>query len=115
VSISEDVLSASDEKVYSQIAYGIRPMVYAALEAFKITGSEKHARYAAEYCTWFFANNLQNAQMYFPETGICYDGLSENRINKNSGAESTIEALLALQEVEQNKIALSILNGYLNE
>ena len=36
--------------------------------------------------------------MYDPATGRCYDGInSPVDINRNSGAESTIEALLALQ------------------
>jgi len=42
--------------------------------------------------------------MYDPKTGRCYDGIvSKNNVNKNSGAESTIEALPSLQVF--NKIA----------
>jgi len=49
--------------------------------------------------------------MYFPLSGICYDGInSQNVINKNSGAESTIEALLSLLTLEQNQIAINTLN-----
>jgi len=110
-----DSISVLSEKVYSQIAYGIRPMVYAALEAYKITGERKYAEYAANYAGWFFGDNIQKTTMYFHESGIAYDGMSENYINKNSGAESTIEALLSLQEIEQNETAFSHLNNKINE
>jgi hypothetical protein len=104
-----------DKKKYSQIAYGIRPMVYAALEAYNLTGAEKYAHAAARYAGWLFGDNTLKSQIYFPETGICFDGLNENILNKNSGAESTIEALLLLQEIEQNDIAYSKLIDYINE
>lgn len=40
--------------------------------------------------------------MYNPETGICFDGVVDSwQINLNSGAESTIEALLSMQALEQ--------------
>ena len=45
--------------------------------------------------------------MYNPHTGIFYDGIeNENLINKNSGAESTIEGLLSLLKISQNQTAL---------
>jgi hypothetical protein len=46
--------------------------------------------------------------MYNPHNGIFYDGIeNENLINKNSGAESTIEGLLSLLRISLNPIALS--------
>ena len=90
-------------------------MVFAALEAHKITGKQTYAQYAADYAGWFFGDNNQNSQMYFQESGIGYDGMTETNLNKNSGAESTIEALLSLQEIEQNEIAFSNLIRRMNE
>ncbi len=111
-SISSDNGNFKLNKVehYSQIAYSFRPMVYAALEAFKITGDKKYIKYATSYSKWFFGDNHQNQKIYFPETGICYDGLNETKVNKNSGAESTLEALLLFQEIEQNDIPQFHLN-----
>ena len=52
--------------------------------------------------------------MYDPETGRCFDGiLSETEINKNSGAESTIEALYAILEIEANPVAKKKLAHYM--
>jgi hypothetical protein len=40
--------------------------------------------------------------MYDPATGICFDGIiSKQEINKNSGAESTIESLMILLEIKK--------------
>jgi hypothetical protein len=89
-------------------------MVYACIEAYNITKDSSYASIAGEIASWFFGNNLAEAQMYFPSSGICYDGInSQNAINKNSGAESTIEALLTLLTIEQNSISKKALNKYL--
>jgi len=103
-----------DTKQYSQIAYNFRVMVYGCVEAYNITKDSSYAIMAGEIASWFFGNNLADAQMYFPSSGICYDGInSQNAINKNSGAESTIEALLTFLTLEQNQIAINTLNKVL--
>ena len=101
-------------KKFSQIAYIIRPMIYASLKAFEITNDSAYAVKAAEIASWFFGKNPANEHMYFPETGICFDGInSEKELNKNSGAESTIEALLAILEIEKNSIAKDGLENFM--
>jgi len=51
--------------------------------------------------------------MYDPSSGRCFDGInSETDVNMNSGAESTIEALLSLLAIEMNKVSKSFLNNY---
>jgi hypothetical protein len=93
-----------DQKQFPQIAYGFRPMIWACIEAFVYTGEEKYLQRAEEIVEWFSGNNIANQQMYDPATGRCYDGIvSETEVNRNSGAESTIEALLSLQAFDQIK------------
>lgn len=92
---------------FSQIAYNIRPMVFALLEAYKITLDSSYAIKAGQVAQWFVGRNPACAVMYNPHSGIFYDGVeSENLINKNSGAESTIEGLLSLLKISLNPIAL---------
>ena len=92
---------------YSQIAYCIRPMVFALLEAYKITSDSTYAIKAGRVAQWFIGRNPAGEVMYNPHTGIFYDGIeNENSINRNSGAESTIEGLLSLLRISQNPIAL---------
>ena len=40
--------------------------------------------------------------IYNPCTGGCYDGLEENNVNLNQGAESTLSYLMARLSVEKN-------------
>ncbi len=99
------VYKFSTEERYSQIAYGIRPMIFSCLEAFSLTGDSTFVSKAAKIAGWFFGNNPAVARMYNPEDGICYDGInSGDEINLNSGAESTIEALLSMQMLEYYRI-----------
>lgn len=63
--------------------------------------------------SWFLGNNHLNRIIYNPCTGGCYDGLEENYINLNQGAESTVSYLMArltLQELKHQKTSDSILN-----
>jgi len=91
-----------DEATFSQIAYGVRPMVWATLKAFVITGDVQYLEQARELASWFSGNNPAKTPMYDPTTGRGFDGISSaDKINRNAGAESTIEALLTLQAVEQ--------------
>ncbi len=101
-----------EESKYSQIAYDIRPMVFALLEAYKITGKVKYAEEAGKISQWFTGNNVAKTAMYNSVNGLVFDGISDaNTINNNSGAESTIEALWTLLKISQNPIALKIFQG----
>lgn len=54
--------------------------------------------------------------MYYPVTGIAFDGIdSATTVNKNSGAESTIEALLTLQLIESIPDAKRMLESALEK
>ncbi len=98
-----DTLEVYDEKVFPQIAYGVRPMAWACMEAYKITGQEKYKEHAKALSQWFFGNNPAKTAMYDPSTGRCFDGIENaEKVNKNAGAESTIEALLTLQLLESD-------------
>ena len=104
------MLTQSD---YDQIAYGVSPMVLAAIEAYKATGEDKYADIAGHLAAWFLGANDAGVKMYDVATGRCYDGItSASSVNYNSGAESTIEALLALQQVENFSAVKTALDKY---
>jgi hypothetical protein len=87
---------------FSQISYGIRPMIWATIELYKINNDPKYLTQAAQLLTWYIGNNLAKQKMYDKSTGVCFDGItSSTNVNKNSGAESTIEALWAFQLAEK--------------
>ncbi|MCB0570404.1 MAG: hypothetical protein KDC66_11595 [Phaeodactylibacter sp.] len=107
-----DSLALADIQQFPQIAYGVRPMVFASLEAFAITGDTAYAQTAGRLAAWFFGSNPAGQAMYGPATGRAFDGIeSPEKINRNSGAESTIEALLSLQALETVPAAVQVLNA----
>lgn len=96
----------NNEKIYPQIAYNIRPMIYALLEAYKITNDVKYSKLAGSIGKWFWGSNPANTIMYDHSSGLVYDGINSAEIvNMNSGAESTIEALLSILAISKNEIA----------
>ena len=106
-------VTLASEKSFEQIAYGIRPLVAAAAEAYRITNQAKYADMAGHLAAWFLGANDAGKQMYSPVTGRGFDGIqSAASINVNSGAESTIEALLTMEIVEQYPAIKTALNKY---
>lgn len=77
---------------------------------FKNCGYRKKIKIAF---SWFLGNNHLKRIIYNPCTGGCYDGLEENYVNLNQGAESTVSYLMArltLQELKYQKASDTILN-----
>jgi hypothetical protein len=75
-------------------------IVSACLGAFQATEDTiwlKEARLAFE---WFLGSNDLGLELYDAKTGGCCDGLQEDRVNQNQGAESTLSFLLALAEMK---------------
>ncbi len=113
VTDSNNQIQPLSQSSYDQIAYGFRPMIFAAIEAYSITGEDKYADIAGHLAAWFLGANLANTNMYDVSTGRCFDAISAgNQVNLNSGGESTIEALLALQRLENFPAVLTALNKY---
>lgn len=101
VRVDSGTLVRYDTKAFSQIAYGRRPMIWAAVKAYEITKDDKYLILAKDLTSWFLGKNIANTVMYDPATGRGFDGITNTtEINKNAGAESTIESLLSLQIME---------------
>lgn len=111
---TDSLFSMQDVKQLPQIAYDISPMVLASATAFELTQDTIFAKQTGQLATWFFGNNPAKKPMYDPTSGRCLDGInSPTELNQNSGAESTIEALLALQAVEKMAAAKAEVEQFL--
>ena len=110
-----------------QIAYGQSSIMLgleSLADAWSVSGRAGSANRAADYReymrrvgSWFIGNNAQRVVMYdskpngtgakYSGIGAAFDGLSygspasSSRVNRNSGAESNIEALLAWEHLER--------------
>ena len=88
-------------------------MVSAAAEAYRLSNDDKYADIAGHLAAWFLGANDANKIMYSVTTGRCFDGIqSSSSVNLNSGAESTIEALLTMEIVENNPAIKTAFNKY---
>ena len=77
-------------------------MVQTLLKAYKTTNDPKYKKYSLISFNWFLGKNSLNQVLYDEMTGGCYDGLGENTINLNQGAESTVSFLLARLSFDNN-------------
>ena len=68
---------------------------------FDVFDEEKYLQKMEIAFNWFLGNNHLHQIIYNPCTGGCYDGLEENNVNLNQGAESTVSYLMARMTVEQ--------------
>jgi YD repeat-containing protein len=81
----------------AQIAYGADATLQNLLRTADATGLDGFRKLAAVQAAWYFGNNRSGVQMYDPATGRTFDGLeADGRVNRNSGAESTIHGLLSM-------------------
>ena len=105
-----NLASAEPPSRYEQIAYAVRPMAVGVIRLYEVTGKKDYLAMAGLAGSWLFGNNVLHQPIYDPATGRCYDGIRDSvTINKNSGAESTIEALYTLMEIEQYSYARKFL------
>lgn len=73
--------------------------VSACLEAYRVTQDSAWMNEARSAFEWFLGRNDLGQDLYDSGTGGCCDGLQEDRINRNQGAESTLAFLLSLAEM----------------
>ena len=87
---------------FPQIAYGVGTIVEGFLALAEATNEERYAIFAGLTAGWFVGANPAGIAMFDEPTGRTFDGIdgpSADSVNRNAGAESTIEALLALQRL----------------
>lgn len=78
--------------------------VSACLEAYKLTHDLHWHEEAQRTFRWFLGKNDLQVPLYDAATGGCKDGLHPDRVNENQGAESTLSFLMALLEMEAEKV-----------
>ncbi len=76
-------------------------LIDACIEAFHVTGDGKWVDQAFKAFNWFLGDNDLRSPVYDFTTGGCRDGLHQDRVNENQGAESTISWLQSVLLMHQ--------------
>ncbi|MET3205641.1 hypothetical protein ABIB17_002354 [Arthrobacter sp. UYEF6] len=102
----------------AQIAYGVDSRVQSLVATAEAADAPGLLDVAAIAAGWFFGANPNGAPAYNPATGAAIDGIeTDGRINPNSGAESTVHALLTMlaldsdPELRAKALGISVTEG----
>lgn len=83
-------------------------MIAACLEAEHSTGDASWAERARWAFNWYVGENQLKLTLYDPKTGGCRDGLHEDRVNENQGAESSLSFLASLLEMRAARLVTGV-------
>lgn len=86
-----------------QIAYGADSRVQSLLAVADVGRLRAGRDLAALAAAWFFGANRSGQPVYERSTGVTFDGVeTDGRVNRNSGAESTIHGLLTMLALDDH-------------
>jgi hypothetical protein len=96
----------------TQIAYGVDSRVESLLTVADLTDRPGLRQIAGLTAAWYFGANNAGVPTYDPGTGVTYDGVqADGRVNRNSGAESTIHGLLSMLALDAHPDAAAVALG----
>lgn len=81
--------------LYDQQAVDVAAMVVACTEGFQVTRAAAYRQDAFLWWNWFFGENTKQLPLYRAADGSVLDGLMEEGVNEDRGAESIVAFLLA--------------------
>jgi glycosyltransferase involved in cell wall biosynthesis len=109
------LLRGQDTGQYGEQPIDVAYTIMTLSKFFEVFQDEVYAHKMVIAFNWFLGNNRLHQIIYNPCTGGCYDGLEENYVNINQGAESTLSYLMARLTMEKriaqdNKIKIQFQN-----
>jgi hypothetical protein len=81
---------------YDQQPLEATAMISACFEAYECTQGDEWIELASICFNWYLGKNDQQISLYDHASGGCRDGLQDDGVNENQGAESTLSYILAL-------------------
>lgn len=89
------------EKIGGEQPIDIAYTIIALSKFYQIFGEDDYLQKMNKAFNWFMGDNHLHQIIYNPCTGGCYDGLEEDYINLNQGAESTVSYLMARLTIQK--------------
>jgi len=88
--------AGGNRALYDQQPVDAGASVEACNRCYRSTGERRYLDWASLALSWYYGSNLKRLSVYDNATGGCYDGLMEEGLNLNQGAESVLSYLLAV-------------------
>jgi glycosyltransferase involved in cell wall biosynthesis len=95
------LLRGHDAGQYGEQPIDVAYTIMTLSKFFEVFHEEVYSQKMVIAFNWFLGNNRLHQIIYNPCTGGCYDGLEENYVNINQGAESTVSYLMARLTMEK--------------
>ncbi|MFW9930248.1 MAG: glycosyltransferase, partial [Candidatus Thorarchaeota archaeon] len=89
--------------LYDQQPINTSSMVQTLILAYKISKNEDYIKLALKAFEWFLGRNTLKQIVYDDTFCGCYDGVEEDNVNLNQGAESTVCYIMARLSVDKVK------------
>ena len=87
---------SGDKAQYDQQPLEAAAMIGASIEAYECTQREEWIELVSTCFNWYLGKNDQQRQLHDYTSGGCRDGLTQDGVNENQGAESTLSYLCSL-------------------
>jgi glycosyltransferase involved in cell wall biosynthesis len=100
-----------EKAVFDQQPLEAAGMVLMLKKAYQATRDVSYLKLQRKAFDWFLGENDLHIPLYDFSTKGCYDALTENGINLNQGAESSLSFLLALLEIIESYASMDRISG----
>lgn len=91
--------------LYDQQPVDAASIALACNEAYQVLGLNDYRDLARLACLWYKGKNINSLPLIDPESGGCYDALTEQGVNMNQGAEAVLSYLASRVLMEQLSIS----------
>lgn len=71
----------------------------------KVTGKKNYATLAGVAASWFYSNNPSGRNIFDPDSGRCYEYVSEGKLSKSTSPIASAEAILTTLIAEKLNVA----------
>ncbi len=86
--------------IYAQQPVEAWATIEANMAAYYLTNDSQWLEVAVTASKWFYGVNMRGLPVYDSSTGGCRDGLEQNGVSQNQGAESTLSYLFSAVEMQ---------------
>lgn len=89
-----------EKSIFDQLPADAMGLILLYKRAYEITRDKRFYKLARICYNWFFGRNDLHVYLYDEHTGGCYDGLQEDGVNRNQGAESSLAFLISNMSIK---------------